>query len=54
VLRSGESSKFGFDRGKASVATSHAGEVDNGDLSPEAGVDGLGGDLGGTEDENLL
>ena len=54
MLRSRESSKFGFDRGEASVTAAHAGEVDDRDLSPEAGVDGLSCDLRGAEDEDLL
>ena len=54
MLRSRESSKFGFDRGEASVTAAHAGEVDDRNLSPEARVDGLGGNLGGAEDEDLL
>jgi len=62
VLRSRESSKFGFDRGKASVTAACAGEVDDSpfgrlcqrDLSPEASVDGLGSNLRGAEDEDLL
>jgi hypothetical protein len=62
VLRSRESSKFGFDRGKASVTAAHAGEVDDSpfgklcqrDFSPEASVDGLSSDLGCAEDGDLL
>ena len=62
MLRSRESSKFGLDRGEASVAAAHTGEVDDSpfgrlcqrNLSPEAGVDGLSCDLRGAEDEDLL
>ena len=54
MLRPGEVSKFGFDRGETSVAAAHTGEVDDRNLSPEASVDSLSCDLRGAEDEDLL